>query len=232
MCQTTGCRSIVNGGIRLIATVLFFGLAAAASVSAQPDPAEICDQAALRISEETQVPLDVLRAITRTETGRQRRNTLQPWPWTVNMEGTGVWFDTEDQARVYVFEHFKNGARSFDVGCFQINYKWHSQAFNSIDEMFDPVINARYAANFLAQLHGELGTWDKAAGAYHSRTQKYAKRYVARYTQIRQTLPERPQQSRANTFSLLAGKSGTSRFGSLVPLDLASSRSLLHRSGG
>lgn len=160
-----------------------------ASASVLTDPAEYCDAAARHVAGETNVPLDVLRAITRTETGRGTADSIQPWPWTVNMQGKGVWFDTEDQARVYVFHHFKKGARSFDVGCFQINYRWHHKGFNSIEEMFDPMLNARYAAKFLTQLNGELGSWDKAVGAYHSRTRKYAERYLARYEEVRENLP-------------------------------------------
>src|SRR5690606_11949553 len=71
--------------------------------------AEICDSAAQRVALESGVPLSVLRAITRVETGRAAGNGVQPWPWTVNMEGKGVWFDTEDEARAYVFREFKRG---------------------------------------------------------------------------------------------------------------------------
>ena len=85
------------------------------------------------------------------------------------MKGTGLWFETEDAARAYVYEHFKRGARSFDVGCFQINYKWHHEAFASIEQMFDPMANALYAARFLGALKAEKGSWVEAAGAYHSR---------------------------------------------------------------
>tara|TARA_R110002020_G_scaffold22372_52_gene75559 strand:+ start:4358 stop:4939 length:582 start_codon:yes stop_codon:yes gene_type:complete len=129
-----------------------------------------------------------MQAITRTETGRPGGNGLAPWPWTVNMEGVGKWFDTRDEARAYVFKHYKRGARSFDVGCFQINFKWHGQAFTSIDQMFDPAANADYAARFLNDLYQELGNWQAAAGAYHSRTPKYAQRYSKRFDRIRSGL--------------------------------------------
>jgi len=101
------------------------------------------------------------------------------------MEGTGRWFATLDEARAYVFLNFKNGARSFDVGCFQINYKWHGDAFQSIDEMFDPKINAQYAATFLTDLYQEFGNWSEAVGAYHSRSPELAKKYTARFDRIR-----------------------------------------------
>lgn len=208
---------------------------------AREDPAEICDSAAHSVAQETSVPISVLRAITRTETGRGSGGTLRPWPWTVNMEGKGVWFDNEDQARAYVFRHFKNGARSFDVGCFQINYRWHGQAFNSIEEMFDPIINTRYAAKFLSELYAELGDWTRAAGAYHSRTEKYATRYMARYEQIHETLPQAhaaprpvraPNSTRVNSFSLLTGNGSLQGRGSLVPLTRSGRSLFAARQGG
>jgi hypothetical protein len=152
------------------------------------------------------------------------------------MEGKGKWFDTEDAARAYVFQHFKRGARSFDVGCFQINYKWHGAAFQSIDQMFDPIENARYAATFLKELYNESGDWSVAAGAYHSRTPEYAQRYKTRFDRIRQKImgqPETgrppidpdmrlasitPDRIRVNRYPLLQIAETKGAFGSLVPL--------------
>ena len=156
-------------------------------VSASP-VARLCDRAAAKASRAEGVPLDVLRAISLTETGRASDNGLQPWPWTVNMEGEGHWFASEDAARAYVYSNFKRGARSFDVGCFQINYRWHGKAFRSIDEMFDPYLNAQYAARFLRDLFEEHRDWSRAAGAYHSRTPGFARTYTARFDRIRATL--------------------------------------------
>jgi len=152
------------------------------------ESAALCDAAAERAAAATGVPVSVLKAITLTETGRRREGAHRPWPWTVNMEGKGVWFDDPDSAKAYVYKHYKRGARSFDVGCFQLNYKWHGQNFDSIEEMFQPGPNALYAAQFLADLYREKGDWNAAAGAYHSRTKKYADRYTARFKTFRAAL--------------------------------------------
>lgn len=220
-------------------------------VCAQPllaSVAQVCDAAAARAASESSVPLTVLRSITRTETGRTQNGQLEPWPWTVNMEGKGKWFDTEDQARAYVFSHFKRGARSFDVGCFQINYKWHGSAFQSIDEMFDPLANARYAADFLQRLHDELGSWSKAAGAFHSRTPEFAKRYRARFDRIHNQISDQPdvvaldlpattretvsRQTRVNVYPLLQQVEHTGARGSLVPLGASGGQALISLTGG
>lgn len=220
------------------------------------DPSQICDRAVQVVSRETGVPLDVLQAITLTETGRTRGGETRPWPWTVNMEGKGVWFETEDHARTYVFEHFKRGARSFDVGCFQINYKWHHEAFASIDEMFDPLASGRYAARFLLELFAEKGDWAEAAGAYHSRTPEHAERYMDIFDGHRavltaagpmqadpQATPETimsmsapapiapPPPPRVNTFPLLQPGSGNRAAGSLVPIGTTNTSRMIDFNG-
>lgn len=228
-------------------------LAACIAIWAGTEPvhasvAKICDAAAVQVSKESGVPLSVLRSITRTETGRTRNGRFEPWPWTVNMEGKGKWFDTEDEARAYVFRHFKRGARSFDIGCFQINYKWHGEAFQSIDQMFDPLANARYAAQFLQKLFDELGDWSKAAGAYHSRTPEYAKRYRARFDRIRSRLSDTTEiaaldmrdtaetgairPKRVNAYPLLRQVDHTVTRGSLVPLSGSGGLALIALNGG
>ena len=190
----------------------------------------VCDLAAQRAAVTSGVPADVLKAITRTETGRKHKGKFGPWPWTVNMEGKGVWFETDDAARAYVYKHFKRGARSFDVGCFQINYRWHHEEFASIEEMFNPTLGASYAAKFLNKLRKELGSWDAAVGAYHSRTPRHAKRYTALYkqhlAQVRTQPPvklahrpaKRASRSGKNQFPLLTSQGASVSSGSLVLL--------------
>lgn len=206
-------------------------LCGAMPAAAASDPSRICEDAAARASAATGVPVDVLNAISVTETGTKRGGRTQPWPWTVNMEGKGVWFDSEPEALDYARTNFDRGARSFDVGCFQLNYKWHGKAFRSIEHMFDPTANALYAAAFLGELYAETGNWADAAGAYHSRTPQYANRYKARFSRILAGLagevpasPQlpvadpQPRQIADNRFPLLiGGASAQSNLGSLFP---------------
>ena len=66
----------------------------------------------------------------------------------------------------------------------QINYRWHGQAFPSLDAMFDPEYTATYAAQFLRTLYEERGSWSEAAGAYHSLTPDEAGVYRQRFDQV------------------------------------------------
>ncbi len=193
--------------------------------------AEVCTRAAMQAANETGVPYAVLMAITLTETGRTRAGETEPWPWTINIEGEGYWFDTQDAALAFAYQALRDGRTSFDTGCFQINYRWHGENFSSLEAMFDPVQNATYAALFLADLYAESGDWSVAAGAYHSRTEVYASRYRARFdTFYAAAQSERPPvltggpmvavaQVRVNTFPLLqaGGARATAPLGSLMP---------------
>ncbi|MBN2906236.1 MAG: lytic transglycosylase domain-containing protein [Rhodobacteraceae bacterium] len=241
-CPFPGRHAVRLAGLFVVLATVWASPQAAARTAA--DPAQLCEVAAQRAAHATGVPLAVLRAISLTETGRSRGGRTTPWPWTVNMEGKGKWFDDPQTAQSYVETHFKRGARSFDVGCFQLNYKWHGQGFSSITQMFDPQANALYAARFLAELYRETGDWSRAAGAYHSRTPSYANRYRDRFDRILAGLdaappaatggtdtpqtspPKTPAMPRINAYPLLQS-GGTGRaLGSLVPLSAMGGASL------
>ena len=149
-----------------------------------PDTANaICDRWAAIAAAEHGVPVELMRAIARVETGRSRNGRAgdaTPWPWTVNAGGRGFWLESREDAVRLAETRRAAGEAQIDVGCFQINHKWHGRAFASFDEMMDPARNARYAARFLAALHAEFGDWSRAAAAYHSREPDRGRAYLRR----------------------------------------------------
>jgi hypothetical protein len=194
-------------------------------------PAELCRAALPQAAEDSGVPETVLAAIALTESGRSIEGRLQAWPWTVNAGGQGHWFPDRAAAVGFAEELLRAGRTSFDVGCFQVNYRWHGEAFDSVAAMFDPERNARYAARFLADLARESGSWSAAAGAYHSRTPALAERYQARFDTILADLggdagpaqaPAPPERARDAGYShpLLQARDAPRSAGSLVPLAL------------
>lgn len=169
-------------GLRLVCLVLF-SLVMSGGGGVADTPQNLCKRAAQRAAAQSNVPFDVLWAISLTETGTKRNGVFDVWPWTVNMEGKGHWFDSRDEALAYALQEQAAGARSFDIGCFQLNHRWHGKGFASVDAMFDPDQSARYAANFLSQLYAETGSWERAAGYYHSRSPALAQKYQALFRQ-------------------------------------------------
>ena len=149
------------------------------------DAIALCERAIANGAAAGGVPQEVLHAISLTETGRAVNGKLRPWPWAINREGRGFWFATRDEALAFARRSVLDGRTSFDVGCFQINYRWHGHNFPSLESMFDPETSAAYAAKFLRELYAEKGAWTPAAGAYHSRTPEFANRYKDRFERIR-----------------------------------------------
>ena len=135
-----------------------------------PGTGGACLAAASASERDRALPPDLLGAIGRVESGRWDAAThgVVPWPWTVNAAGSGHMFASAQQAVAYVTSLQAQGVRSIDVGCFQVNLRYHPAAFASLDQAFDPAANAAYAADFLDQLHRRSGSWEQAVGDYHS----------------------------------------------------------------
>lgn len=154
------------------------------------DEAALCVRAIDMAAAQTGVPADLLHAIARVESGRRGK----PWPWAINLDGTGVWHDSRATLEAHVLHLQAMGETSFDIGCFQINTRWHGANFDSLAAIADPDANALYAARFLRRLHAEFDTWEGATGAYHSRTPARAASYLARVEgqRARPAVPTRP----------------------------------------
>ena len=186
----------------------------------------LCEAAAAEAAKLLGIPYDVLIAVSVVETGRDNR----PWPWTVNIEGEGYWLDTTTDAETLIQTALDAGLTNIDLGCFQLNYRWHAEAFASIADMLDPFQNAAYAAAYLAAQYDETGDWPAAAAAYHSATPEHAERYRARFEETWNTLagdPDSPEgpltEVRLNRFPLLIAGHAGSR-GSLVPVTAGGNR--------
>ena len=156
-----------------------------ASASAQLMPARgfseghLCRAAIAEAERGANLPRGLLQAIGRVESGRRDPETGQfaPWPWTINAEGEGKFFPTREAAIAHVRQLQARGVRIIDVGCMQVNLHHHASAFASLEQAFDPLTNARYAARFLTELNGGRADWRQAAGHYHSQTPERAGPY-------------------------------------------------------
>lgn len=160
---------------------LFSFQAAAQSLMAPRGYSEghLCRAAITEAERGANIPRGLLQAIGRVESGRRDPETGQfaPWPWTINAEGEGKYFPTREAAIAHVRQLQARGVRIIDVGCMQVNLHHHPNAFASLEQAFDPLINAQYAARFLTELNGGRADWRQAAGHYHSQTPERAGPY-------------------------------------------------------
>ena len=129
-----------------------------------------CAAAATLVEAEAGLPSGLLHAIGQVETGRPvpGANRIEPWPWSTNLDGFDHVFGSKREAIEWTAAALAEGRRSIDVGCFQVNLMYHPSAFATLDDAFDPLANARYAAAFLSALHRGSGSWQVAAADYHS----------------------------------------------------------------
>lgn len=204
------------------AAIMLLSVMPADGAGSSARDAHLCEEAAASAARDSGVPREVLMAITLTETGRASEGgDMRPWPWAVNVAGEGHWFPTRAEAERFVDAAILAGRTNFDVGCFQLNHRWHAGGFASSHEMFDPHANAAYAARYLKGLQARSGDWSIAAGDYHSATPELAERYRDRFDRLlvgaSGLVAAEPAVTRINGYPLLlAGAAGSA--GSLVPL--------------
>ena len=157
-------------------------LAASPMLAAPGVQAAVCAEAAATAEREAGVPAGLLLAIGRIESGRRDPESGQvvPWPWALNALGEGRFHAAAEDAIRDVRAIRARGVASVDVGCFQVNLMHHAGAFATLEEAFDPLVNARYAARFLTQLRERWGGWEQAVAAYHSATPAFGEPYRQR----------------------------------------------------
>lgn len=136
-------------------------------------------RAAIRVAEQAAgIPRQLMAAIAHVESGRANgMGRVDPWPWSINVEGADHVYDTKEAAIAAVQAFRASGAKSIDVGCMQVNLLYHPNAFASLDAAFDPAANAAYAARFLTELYAKTGSWPGATAYYHSASPQLGAEY-------------------------------------------------------
>lgn len=156
---------------------------------------EGCLQIAGKLENEYRIPPKLLQAVVTQESGGQQN--------IINVDGQDERFSSAQEAIARVQQLRRAGKQSIDVGCGQINLKHHPSAFSSLEEAFDPEVNLRYAARFLAALKEETGDWMTAVGRYHSADPGRARPYTASVLSI--------WRGKAEALVAEAGKTNTLR---------------------
>ena len=118
------------------------------------------------------LPPGLLTAIGSVESGS--------WGPSVNgNDGTpGRRFATTDDAVRYTASLLGSGSTMVDVGCFQVDLRYHPDAFQHWQDGFDGTLNAEAAAGILTELHLRSGSWDRAVALYHSADQERGQAYL------------------------------------------------------
>ena len=161
--------------------VFFSTIAESTDLLGKPD----CEFIASKVEKEENLPKHLLSSISRVEAGRKLSNgNVRGWPWTLNHSGKGLFFETKEQALKYLRNAVNNGSTNIDVGCMQLNYKWHKIAFSTLSEMMDPNFNVQYAAKFAKELFARHGNWEDVIKHYHSNKKKFNVPYYNKVAKV------------------------------------------------
>ncbi|MDF1735151.1 MAG: transglycosylase SLT domain-containing protein [Minwuia sp.] len=168
-------------GLALLGGLLSLALAApvAAKQVESSARASICRDAALAAERRHNIPSGLLAAVAVVESGRANDAgaDISAWPWTIHAEGKGRWHDAKSDAVASVRALKDRGVKNIDVGCMQVNLRYHPEAFEDLEGAFDPATNVEYAATFVKRLFAETRSWSRAISFYHNREPKRANAY-------------------------------------------------------
>lgn len=173
--------------VSIFACSVVLAFPANAAASWLEEQAAQCTAAIAIAEQKYQLPAGLLGTIARVESGRPIAglNDIHAWPWTIDADGRGLFLDSKPAALAWAKQGSAQGVHSMDVGCMQVNLQAHPNAFKSLDEAFDPMINADYAARYLRSLQSEAGgVWNVAVGLYHSHTPDLAADYRNRVADV------------------------------------------------
>ncbi len=149
----------------------------------QPQVFELCQIAVDKAEKNYQIKSNLLQTIASVESGRWNAQAGKrvAWPWTVHANGKGRYYKSKAEAVAAVKNLQQKGITNIDVGCMQINLKYHGKAFANLDEAFDPEKNVAYSAKFLRKLYKRnKQNWTKTAMHYHSRNLRRGTNYKNR----------------------------------------------------
>jgi hypothetical protein len=201
----------MNGRNILLLLILLAPCPVLAGTMSMPStPASAACRQAIAAAERAHgIPPHLLAAIARVESGRRDEvsGTFSPWPWTINIDGQGSFYESKAEAMAAASSMRSHAARSIDVGCMQISLVYHPDAFPDMSMAFEPASNAEYGAKFLTQLFEKTNSWPRAVELYHSATldigQVYGRRVYA-------ALPEEQKLAEAiQPFSMGGGMSAS-----------------------
>jgi soluble lytic murein transglycosylase-like protein len=121
------------------------------------------------VEQRNRIPRGLLSAIVGVESGFN--------PTAINIEGKTVTINDKSEVIKTIKNALNQGVTNIDIGIAQINYRWHKDNFNNIEEMINPTANIEYAAKLLSSLFKQHGTWHKAIRHYHSANPNHHNQY-------------------------------------------------------
>lgn len=126
----------------------------------------------MKIAQAEGIPFKLLQSIAYVESRFH--------PWSLNIKGQSYLFASQQQAEAFLDKSLKEGHKSIDIGCAQINWQWHGHHFQAAKDLLSPTTCLKYAARLLKSQHRLTKSWMKAALLYHSSNPQHQQIYRQR----------------------------------------------------
>lgn len=134
----------------------------------------------------------ILYAIAVLESGKTWSDGIvRPWPWTLNVNGRGVYLNSKEEA-VEVYFREKKKQKNIDVGICQVSSLYHEDKVTSLIHLMDYTTNIEVAAKILKE--ALLSSPDDpvlGVGRYHSWKEERAREYGIKAIYLAKTLREK-----------------------------------------
>ncbi len=144
------------------------------------------------VAAEYEIPGPLFYAIALAESGKtiESMRRRRPWPWTLNIAGVGVYFNTRWEAWRALDQSLRAGETSVDIGLMQVNWRFHQERLGSSWLALDPYHNLSVGADILKDCYKKRRDWWASVGCYHAPSDKpRARRYRARVVALWRELP-------------------------------------------
>lgn len=135
------------------------------------------------------IPSAILFAVALQESGLMLHGRLVPWPWTLNIAGTGYRYATREESCAALHRALKRvPAIHVDAGLGQVNLGFQAGRFGQPCELLNPYLNLAITASILRERHDPGEDWLIAVGRYHrpaggepaARYQRSVRRHLTR----------------------------------------------------
>ena len=119
---------------------------------------------------ENGIPPALLYAVALTESAKKVGSpaVVRPWPWTLNLAGRGVFFDSRLEAWQALSAWLEQGERSVDIGLMQVSWRYHEARLGTPWQALDPYRNLRVGAGILKDCYTTRLDWWASVGCYHA----------------------------------------------------------------
>lgn len=138
------------------------------------------------------IPPKLFYALALQESGRTVDGAFAPWPWTLNVEGQGYYYNSQTEVWDALNEFVIADRTNIGIGLLQVTYPYNQHVLSELYLAIDPHTNLRMGAVILLERYRESGDWWIAVGHYHSPGKKPAQ--VERAQRYRESVKRRWKQ--------------------------------------